>query len=90
MFLLVKCPQWHKRNFISYATDIYDLLEKADNSISKKISCPPSHLLYNLLPRLKETSKRLRTLTSLLPWINTECFKASFINRLYFKYTFTF
>ena len=41
-------------------------------------------------PRVKESSKRMRTQTSLLPCVNTERFKASFINRLYFKYTFTF
>ena len=82
----------HKRRFISYAIDIdiYDLLEKTDRSISKKITCLPTHPLYNLLPRVKESSKRLRTQTSLLPCVNTERFKASFINRLYFKYTFTF
>ena len=40
--------------------------------------------------KLLESSKRLRTQTSLLPCVNTERFKASFINRLYFKYTFTF
>ena len=40
--------------------------------------------------RVKESSKHLRTQTSLLPCVNMECFKASFINRLYFKYTFTF
>ena len=43
----------HKRRFISYAIDINDLLEKTDNSISKKISCLPTHPLYNLLPRVK-------------------------------------
>ena len=72
----------HKRRYISCATDIYDLLEKTDRSISKKISCLPTHQLYNLLPRVKESSKRLS--------FNTERFKASFINRMYFKYTFTF
>ena len=81
-----------KRHFISYALDIYDLLgkKKTDRSISKKISCLPTHPQYNLLPNVKETSKRLRTQTSLLPCVNTERFKASFINKPYFKYTFTF
>ena len=37
----------HKRRYISYAIDIYDLLEKTDRSISKKISCLPTHPLYN-------------------------------------------
>ena len=81
-----------KRHFISYALDIYDLLgkKKTDRSISKKISFLPTHRQYNLLPKGKESSKRLRTQTSLLPCVNTERFKASFINKPYFKYTFTF
>ena len=79
-----------KRHFISYAIDIYDLLEKTDKSISTKIRCLLTHPLYNLLPKVKESSKRLRTQTSLLPCVNTERFKASFINKPYFKYTFTF
>ena len=69
----------HKRRFISYAIDIYDLLEKTDRSISKKISRLPTHPLYNLLPRVTEYSKRLRTQTSLLPCVNTERSKASVI-----------
>ena len=81
-----------KRHFISYALDIYDLLgkKKTDRSISKKISFLPTHRQYNLLTKGKESSKRLRTQTSLLPCVNTERFKASFINKPYFKYTFTF
>ena len=35
----------YKRRFISYAIDIYDLLQKTDRSISKKISCLPTHPL---------------------------------------------
>ena len=80
----------HKRRFISYAIDIYDFRKKTDRSISKKICCLSTHPLYNLLPTVKESSKRLRTQTSLLPCVNTEHFKTSFINRLYFKYTVTF
>ena len=81
-----------KRHFISYALDIYDLLgkKKTDRSISKKISFLPTHRQYNLLTKGKESSKRLRTQTSLLPCVNTERFTASFINKPYFKYTFTF
>ena len=82
----------HERLFISYATiiDIYDLLEKTDRLISKRISCLTTHPLYNLLPKVREFSKRLRTQTILPPCVNTERFKASLINRLYFKHTFTF
>ena len=35
----------YKRRFISYAKDIYDLLQKTDRSISRKISCLPTHPL---------------------------------------------
>ena len=80
----------HKSRFISYAIDIYDLLEKKDRSVSKRISCLPTNPLYNLLPRVEESSKRVRTQTSVLSCVNTERFEASFINRQYFKYTFTF
>ena len=80
----------HKRRFISYAIDNYDLFEKTDRSISKRISCLPNRPLYNLLPSVKESSKRLRSQTSLPPCVKTERFKASLINRLYFKYTFIF
>ena len=80
----------HKCRFISHAIDKYDFLEKTDRSISKKISCLPTHPLYNLLPTVKESSKHLRTQTSLLLCVNTERFKASFIDRLFFKYTSSF
>ena len=59
--------RYHKRRFISYAIDIYDLLQKTYRSISKRISCLPTHPLYNLLLKVKESLKRLRTQTSLLP-----------------------
>ena len=49
--------------------------KKTDWSISKKISCLPTHPLYNLLPKVKESSKRLRTQTSLLPCVNTDFLK---------------
>ena len=65
----------YKRRFISYAIDIYDLLEKTDRSISKRISCLPNHPLYNLLPRVKESSKRLTSQTSLRSCVNTERLK---------------
>ena len=61
---------------------VYDLLEKTDRSISKRISCLPTHPLYNLLPRVKESSKRLRTQTSLLSCVNTERFKAILTNNI--------
>ena len=38
------------------------------------------------MPKIKQTSLRLRNPTGLLPIIHTERFKASYINTLYFKY----
>jgi hypothetical protein len=75
----------YKRRYISYIIDIYDLLEKTDRYIYKKISRQPSHALYGLLPKVKESSWRLRTHTSQLPRLDKERFKASFINRLHFR-----
>ena len=49
--------------------------------IPKKISCLLAHPLYNLLPRVKESSKRLRPQTSLLPCANTERFKATILDK---------
>ena len=74
----------HKWCYISYAIDIYDLLEKTDRSISKRISCLPNHPLYNLLPRVQESSKRLRSQTSLLRCVSTERFKPNFIKKIIF------
>ena len=42
----------------------------------------------HLLP-LRGALRKSPTQASLLPRVNTERFKASFMNRLYFKYTFT-
>ena len=80
----------HKHHFISYAIYIYTIcLKKQTGQSLKKISYLPTHPLYNMLPRVKDSSKYLRTQTSLLPCVNTERFKASFINRL-FKIYFYF
>ena len=38
----------HKRRFISYAIDIFDLLEKTNRSISKKINCVELKNLQNV------------------------------------------
>ena len=75
-----------KTNNISYQINIYDVLEKADRALFSKISSMPGHPLYPSLPKTKESSERLRVPCSQLPRVNTQRFKNSFINRLYFKY----
>ena len=80
----------YKRKYISYYLDIYTLLEKHDNNMYNKIKSDPGHPLFNSLPRIKESSMKLRNNSSLLPRVNTERFKNSFINRLFFKYRLAF
>ena len=76
----------YKRKYISYAIDVNELIDKSDRSIFNKIKKNCNHPLYEIMPKIKQTSLRLRNPTSLLPRIHTERFKASYINRLYFKY----
>ena len=75
-----------KRKYISYQIDIYDVLEEVDCSPFKKISSMPGHPLYPSVPKTKESSARLRVPSSQLPRVNTQRFKNSFFNRLFFKY----
>ena len=79
----------YKSKYISYQINIYDVLEKADRALFNKISSMPGHPLYPSLPKTKESSARLRVPCSQLPRVNTQRFKNSFINRLYFKYKVT-
>ena len=76
----------YKRKYISYAIDVNELIDKSDRRIFNKIKKNCNHPLYEIMPKIKQTSLRLRNPTSLLPRIHTERFKASYINRLYFKY----
>ena len=73
-----------KRKYISYQIDIYDLLEEVDCS-QFKISSVPGDFLYPSVPKTKESSTRLRVPRSQLPRVNTQDFKNSFFNTLFFK-----
>ena len=75
-----------KRKYISYLIDMQGLVDKTDYAIFKKVSNKPSHPLFQYLPKTKQSSYYLRNKSSLLPRVNTERFKNSFINRLYFKH----
>ena len=61
------------------------MLDKCDLRLFEKTKCDPAHPLYGLMPKVKDSSRRLRNKTSQLPRVNTERFKDSFINRLSFK-----
>ena len=75
-----------KRKYISYQTDIYNVLEGVDQSLFKKISSTHSHPLCPSVPKTKESSAPLRVPSSQLPRVNTQRFKNSFFSRLVFKY----
>ena len=75
-----------KRKYISYQIDMYDVLEEVDRSLFKKISSMPGHPLYPSVAKTKKRSARLRVPSSQLPRVNTQRFKNSFFNRLFFKY----
>lgn len=79
---LTRC---YKRRYTSILYNIYDLLEKYDRRLVNKIN-NNGHPLYNMLPKTKLSSQRLRKPTCSRPKINTERFKNSFFNRIIFKY----
>ena len=68
-----------KCKYISYHTDIYNVLEEVDCSLLKKISSMFSHPLYPTVPKTKETSVCLLVPSSQLPRVNTQRFKNSFL-----------
>ena len=74
----------NKRRYTSELINIYDLLEKCDRRLFTKIKNSVNHPLNALFPQVKESSKKLRSQTSLLARINTERFKNSYFNRIRF------
>ena len=74
-----------KRKYISYQIVIYNVLEEVDRSLFK-ISSMSGHPLYPSVPKTKESSARLRVPSSQPLKVNTQRFKNSFFNRLFFKY----
>ena len=51
----------NKRRYTSELINIYNLLEKCDRRLFTKIKNNVNHPLYALLPKVKESSKRLRS-----------------------------
>ena len=78
-----------RRHYTSELLNIQQLLDKYDKRLFLKIKRNSCHPLYSLLPKVKESSLRLRRRTSQLPKINTEHFKISFVNTVFFTYEFT-
>ena len=54
----------NKRRYTSEFIDIYDFFEKCDHRLFTKIKNNINHPLYALLPKVKESSKKLRSQTS--------------------------
>ena len=80
---LARC---YKRRYISECIDINEILEKIDRKLFKKIKENVTSPLHDMLPVTKESSRRLRRQTPLLPRVHTERFKNCFFNRIIFKY----
>ena len=78
--------RYNKRRYTSELINIYDLLEKCDRSLFTKIKNNVNHPLYAFLPKVKESSKRLRSQASQLQRINTERLKNCYFNRIRFQY----
>ncbi|KAL9957047.1 hypothetical protein ACROYT_G038631, partial [Oculina patagonica] len=62
----------YKRRYTSELINIYDLLEKCDRRLFTKIKSNVDHPLYALLPEVKESCKRLRSLSP--PQRSLSCF----------------
>ena len=75
-----------KRRYMSEPLNINVLLERSDIAIFNRIRNNCKHPLFDALPVVKKTSYRLRHKSSLLPRVNTERFKCSFMNRIVFKH----
>ena len=71
---------------LHFWVNIYDLLAKCDRRLFTTIKSNVNHPSYALLPKVKESFKRLRSQATQLPRINTERFKNCYFNRRRFKY----
>ena len=80
---LTRC---YKRRYTMEKLDIFYILDRYDRRLHAKIVHNSLHLLYPLIPKVKEYSKKLCTQSSARPGINREQFKNCFFNRLDFKY----
>ena len=80
---LTRC---YERRYTIEHLNILKILEQRGQRLFCKIESNSCHPLYPLLPKEKETSKKLRAFTSARLRVNIERFKNYFFNRLVFKY----
>ena len=80
---LVRCK---KRRYISYHIEIKQLLNDQDRRISTKVRKLGNHLLCNILPKVMNTTYKLRGKHIPKPKVNTVRYKNCFKNRLIFKH----
>lgn len=71
-----------KRKYTSKCVSAYDLLEKQNRKIFRKVSNSKGHSLISIMLHVKSSSYNLREETCFKPKINTIHFKNSFIKRL--------
>ena len=81
--LLDRC---HKRRYISIPMNIKELLYRQDRRLLGMANGCEQHPLNAIMPQRKYNHYNLRRKQCLVPKINTERFKNTFINRLIFQY----
>ena len=71
-----------------YTTKEYEmssLIEETDRALFRKITKDTEHVLYDLLPEMKQRTLRTQNHNYILPQIKTERFKRCFVNRCLFN-----
>ena len=76
----------HKRRYISIPMNIKELLYREDRRLLDTANGCEQHPLNAMMPQRKYDHYNLRRKRCLVPKINTERFKNTFINRLIFQY----
>ena len=61
------------------------MIEEKDRSLFNRIMNNPEHCLYELLPEKRQRPLRERDHQFILPKVNTERFKQSFLNKCLFN-----
>ena len=76
----------NKRRYISYHTEIKQLLNDQDRRIFTKVRKLENHSLHNILPKVTNTTYNLRGKHIPKPKVNTIRYKNFFKNCLIFKH----
>ena len=75
----------YKRYYISVLLNVKDIMHMQDKKLFSKARALTYHPLNEILPKPKPQQYNLRRMVCLLPKINTEHFKNTFVNRLIFE-----